>query len=80
MPEYFHEMNSQADDVKSKYIVTDLDVEHLATPACEVHSSASSDNSTDSSEAKKTAEIKEVWFAGSHSDVWVLPRNPLSWY
>ncbi|KAN0091571.1 Uncharacterized alpha/beta hydrolase domain (DUF2235) domain containing protein [Tylopilus felleus] len=69
MPEYFHEMNSQADDVKSKYIVTDLDVEHLATPACEVHSSASSDNSTDSSEAKKTAEIKEVWFAGSHSDV-----------
>ncbi|KAF8554224.1 hypothetical protein OG21DRAFT_1412956 [Imleria badia] len=37
IPEYFHEMNSQTHDGKSKYITPDL---------------------------------KEVWFAGSHSDVW----------
>ncbi|KAF8552015.1 hypothetical protein OG21DRAFT_1444214 [Imleria badia] len=70
MPEYFHEMNSQTDDGKSKYIVTSPDVEHAATPAGERRESPVSDNSIDLSEGKKmTTDIKEVWFAGCHSDV-----------
>lgn len=70
MPEYFHEMNSQTDDGKSKYIVTS-DGERVATPASERRKSASSSGGTDISGGKKnrTTEIKEVWFAGSHSDV-----------
>ena len=73
MPEYFHEMNSRTHGGKSKYIVTS-DVEHSATPPHERRDSPVSDNGTDSavlSKGKKsrTTEIKEVWFAGSHSDV-----------
>ncbi|KAG8214234.1 hypothetical protein J3R82DRAFT_11042 [Butyriboletus roseoflavus] len=60
MPEYFHEMNSQTNDGRSKYIVTSLDAEHTSTPA------------SDRRSRNKTTEIKEVWFAGSHSDVWVV--------
>ncbi|KAF8552930.1 hypothetical protein OG21DRAFT_1325093 [Imleria badia] len=64
MPEYFHEMNSHTDDGKSKYIVTSPDIEH--TGEFNV-----SDNSSDLCGVKKekTTDIKEVWFAGSHSDV-----------
>ena len=70
MPEYFHEMNSQTDEGKSKYIVTSPDVEHAATPASERREPTMSDNGTDLSGKKnRTTEIKEVWFAGSHSDV-----------
>ena len=71
MPEYFHEMNSQTRGGKSKYIVTSLGGEHAATPASERRESTMSGSGTDfSGGAKnKTTEIKEVWFAGSHSDV-----------
>ena len=76
-------MNSQTDEGKSKYIVTSPDVEHAATSASERRESTVSDkgtNGTDLSGGKKnkTTEIKEVWFAGSHSDVWVRVRNPSS--
>lgn len=78
MPEYFHEMNSQTHGGQSKYIVTSPDVEPTATPASERRQSAASDNGTGFSREKnnKSTEIKEVWFAGSHSDVWVRLRNP----
>ena len=75
MPEYFHEMNSQTNDGK-QYITTSLDVEHTATPASERREFTVSDNGangTGLSGDKKNnpTDIKEVWFAGSHSDVWV---------
>ncbi|KAF8554222.1 hypothetical protein OG21DRAFT_1115500 [Imleria badia] len=70
MPEYFREMNAQTDDGKSKYIVTSSEVEHAASPTSDRRESTVSDNGTHLSEnKKKTTEIKEVWFAGSHSDV-----------
>ena len=68
MPEYFHEMNSQTDGGKSKYVVS---ADAAASPPSERPQSKVSDNGTHSSEGKKSGEIKEVWFAGSHSDVWV---------
>ena len=73
-------MNSQTDDGKSKYIVTS-DAEHSATPASDRRESAVSDNGTNGTDLSgsgknKTTEIKEVWFAGCHSDVWVRLRNP----
>ena len=74
MPEYFHEMNTQSDDGESKYIDTRLNV-RLPKRA-----SAVSDNGSHRSEGNKAPKIKEVWFAGSHSDVWVLLQNPHSQY
>jgi len=73
MPEYFRGMNSETSDGKSKYIVTSLCGEHAATPASEGQESTMSGCGTDFSggEKNKTTEIKEVWIAGSHSDVWV---------
>lgn len=72
MPEYIHEMNSQTYGGQSKYTVTSPDAEHTATSASERRESVVSENGTGSSgEKKKITEIKEVWFAGSHSDVWV---------
>lgn len=70
MPEYFHEMNSQTNDGKSKYIVPS-DAEHTATSPSEQCRSTITDSGTHVSggSKKKTTEIKEVWFAGSHSDV-----------
>lgn len=72
MPEYFHEMNSQSGGEKnegiSKYIVQKTDeteIERSSSPASE------SSNST------MTSVIKEVWFAGTHSDVCVSAHNPL---
>ncbi|KAF8554217.1 hypothetical protein OG21DRAFT_1115140 [Imleria badia] len=62
MPEYFHEMNSQRDegnDKISKYIVQKKEV----TGSDQLPSSV-----TENKPAMKS-EIKEVWFAGSHSDV-----------
>ena len=64
MPEYFHEMNSQTDDGKSQSKPTSLAVEDAATFA--------------SKRRESTVDTKEVWFAGSHSDVWVRLRNPSS--
>ncbi|KAF8445045.1 hypothetical protein L210DRAFT_3393911, partial [Boletus edulis BED1] len=69
MPEYFHEMNSQSDDGKSKYVVTSHDVERASSV-----SDTLIDHGTDLSGCDhKQPDIKEVWFAGSHSDVWVAP-------
>ncbi|KAF8134272.1 hypothetical protein EV363DRAFT_1396697 [Boletus edulis] len=68
VPEYFHEMNSQSDDGTSKYVVTSPDDEHAASSPSERRASTLY---TNISEGKKTSDIKEVWFAGSHSDVWV---------
>ena len=69
MPEYFNEMNSQTNDVRSKYIVNSD--EHVVSPTSERRESTVSDSGTDLSGGKnsKNSEIKEVWFAGSHSDV-----------
>ena len=71
IPDYIHQMNTRTDDVKSKYIPTFPDVGQAASPANERRESTASDVGTDRSEGKKnrTTEIKEVWFAGSHSDV-----------
>ena len=78
MPEYFHEINSQEGGVKSEYIVTS-DVEHPTTPASDRRESTVRNNGTNGSGSKnKTIEMKEVWFAGCHSDVWVRLRNPSS--
>lgn len=66
MPEYFHEMNSQSNDSISKYIVQkNKGIENEPPPSC----------ATDNSNPTMTSEIKEVWFAGSHSDVYVLVHN-----
>ena len=79
MPEYFNEMNERTKDGRSKYIVPSLDAKPTATPASERRESTVSDSDTGTSGGKKnkTPEIKEVWFAGSHSDVWVRLRDPL---
>lgn len=71
IPDYFHEMNSHSDDGRSKYIVSSSDDGHAAN---ERRESTVTDNTTDLSEGK-TTDVKEVWFAGSHSDVWVCLRN-----
>ena len=70
IPDYICQMNTRTDDVKSKYTVTIADVDHVASPANEGPESTASDVGTDSSDGRKTrtTEIKEVWFAGSHSD------------
>ncbi|KAF8554212.1 hypothetical protein OG21DRAFT_1522574 [Imleria badia] len=63
MPEYFHEMNSQRDegnDKISKYIVQKKE----RTDGDQLPSGV-----TENSKPATTSEIKEVWFAGSHSDV-----------
>ena len=61
MPEYFHEMNSQTDQGKSKYIVTSPDVEHAASPSNDQRESTVNDNGTNLSKGKqKATEIKEV--------------------
>ena len=78
MPEYFHEMNTQSDDGESKYIDTPLNVRLPATPTSGKRGSTVSDNGSRRSEGNKAPKIKEVWFAGSHSDVWVLLQNPHS--
>ena len=70
MPKYFHEMNSQTDGRKTEYVVS-LDAVDAASSSSERPRSEVSDNDTCFSEGKKISEIKEVWFAGSHSDVWV---------
>jgi hypothetical protein len=60
MPEYFHEMNCQTNDGKSKYIVTS-DVEHSATPASERRESTVSDNGTNGtylSEERRTRLLR----------------------
>ncbi|KAG8214237.1 hypothetical protein J3R82DRAFT_11045 [Butyriboletus roseoflavus] len=69
MPEYAHEMNSQTNKGKSKYIVPSPDAERAATSA--------SDDGSSFSAAKynRTADIKEVWFAGTHSDVGGVNRS-----
>ena len=74
MPEYFYEMNSQTDDGKSKSKPTSLAVEDAATFASKRRESTVSDDG----KKNKTVNTKEVWFAGSHSDVWVRLRNPSS--
>ncbi|KAF8554219.1 hypothetical protein OG21DRAFT_1115247 [Imleria badia] len=71
MPEYFHEMNSLTEEGKCKYAVPSSEVEHPASPTSDRRESTVSDNGTHLSESKKkTPEIKEVWFAGTHSDRW----------
>jgi uncharacterized protein (DUF2235 family) len=71
IPDYIHQMNTRTDDEKSKYIVTSSDIEHITSPANERRESTVSDVGTDCSEGRKnrTTDIKEVWFAGSHSNV-----------
>ncbi|KAG6375699.1 hypothetical protein JVT61DRAFT_3274 [Boletus reticuloceps] len=70
MPEYFHEINSLIDDEKSKFIVTSPDVEYASSSTSERRESNPSVSGTDLSEGEgNTPDIKEVWFAGSHSDV-----------
>ncbi|KAN0091567.1 Uncharacterized alpha/beta hydrolase domain (DUF2235) domain containing protein [Tylopilus felleus] len=81
MPEYFHEMNSPtaptdnkskgiaiSSDQKPKGIATSphVQVEHVTTSVGERGAPTGNDNG---SEGRKATEIKEVWFAGSHSDV-----------
>lgn len=70
MPEYFHEMNSQRDegsDKISKYIVQKQEVTSSDQFPC---------GETENSKTTLTSEIKEVWFAGTHSDVCVSVCNP----
>jgi uncharacterized protein (DUF2235 family) len=72
MPEYFHEMNSQegeSNDNISKYIVQKTDV---------TDTDRSPSRESKSSKTTITSDIKEVWFAGSHSDVCVSVHNPSS--
>lgn len=69
MPEYFHEMNSQrggSNDNISKYIIQKT--EQTNTDQC-------TSPVTENSEKTMGSEIKEVWFAGTHSDVCVSVHN-----
>ena len=68
MPEYFFETNTRADDEGSEYIVTSDNAEYGPSHARERHRSTVSDDETKLSLEMKS-DIKEVWFAGSHSDV-----------
>ena len=68
MPEYSLEMNTRADDESSEYIVTSDNAEYGLPHTSELHRSAVSDDGTNLSLETKS-DIKEVWFAGSHSDV-----------
>ncbi|KAF9227008.1 hypothetical protein BS17DRAFT_441298 [Gyrodon lividus] len=74
MPEYFHEMNVQDDKnaengkgKKSKYIIEKSGVAADKGKAPEVEDPKTID--VEKSSDFKSSEIKEVWFAGSHSDV-----------
>jgi hypothetical protein len=71
IPDYILQMNTRTDDEKSKYIVTSSDIEHIASLANERRESTTSDVGADRSEKKRnrTTDIKEVWFAGSRSNV-----------
>lgn len=77
MPEYFHEMNSLTDDGKYERVITSGEVKHVTSPTSERRESAVSDDGIALFEGKeKTSDdIKEVWFAGSHSDVCVRLRT-----
>ena len=72
MPEYFHEMNSQkgeSNDNISNYIVQKTDVSDT---------DRSPSRASENSKTTITSDIKEVWFAGSHSDVCVSVHNSSS--
>ncbi|KAG9309246.1 hypothetical protein JVU11DRAFT_10727 [Chiua virens] len=69
MPEYFQEMNSLASNGKYKYFVSP-NTGHTS-PTGEPHQGTTGDNLTESSAGRKNKppDIKEVWFAGCHSDI-----------
>ena len=68
MPEYFLEMNTRADDESSEYIVTSDNAEYGSSHTSKRHQSTVSDDGTKLC-LKMKSDVKEVWFAGSHSDV-----------
>jgi uncharacterized protein (DUF2235 family) len=84
MSEYFYEMNTVTDDKsagsawKSKYILGEElgVVDELTLTATDDEKFHGSEVETvkkagGNSKASKTSDVKEVWFAGSHSDVYV---------
>ena len=64
----FFETNTRADDEGFEYIVTSDNAEYGPSHARERHRSTVSDDEKKLSLETKS-DIKEVWFAGSHSDV-----------